>query len=83
MIGDIDKNDKVTATDASLILVMYADIANGKREITKDDMYVCDVNRNSKIEAGDASTVLCYYALVSGGSEMLLDDYLRDRGIKL
>ena len=82
-MGDIDKNGKVTATDASMILILYADIANGKREVTADDMYVYDVNRNSKIEAGDASTVLCYYALVSGGEELTLEDYLKDKGISI
>ncbi len=61
-IGDLDKNGKVTAVDASLLLAFYADINAGTVTATDEDMYICDVNRDGKINAADASIILRYYA---------------------
>jgi hypothetical protein len=78
LIGDLDKDGKPIATDAALLLKLYADLSSGERNATAEELYICDVNRNGKIEAGDASTILKYYAEASGGYDKTIDVYLKE-----
>ena len=82
-IGDLDNNGIVIASDASLLLVLYADLSDNGRDVTEDDIYVCDVNRSGRIEAGDASMILTYYAAISGENTMTFPEYLKSRGVKI
>ncbi|MBR4626246.1 MAG: hypothetical protein IKO47_00825 [Ruminococcus sp.] len=81
-IGDLDKNSKITAVDASKVLKVCADLADGG-SASDDLMFVCDVNRNGKIEATDASLILVYCAAASGSEKTTLVDYLKKKGIKI
>lgn len=77
--GDVDSNGKVDASDASRILVMYAEISTGRVEDYGEDVELhSDIDRNGKIDASDASLVLSYYAALSTSSEYVSwDDFLR------
>ena len=78
MIGDLDKDGKAIATDAALLLKLYAELSSGSRDATTEEIYICDVNRNGKIEAGDAAFILKYYAEASGGYDKTIDVYLKE-----
>ena len=78
MIGDLDKDGKAIATDAALLLKLYAELSYGSRDATTEEIYICDVNRNGKIEAGDAALILKYYAEASGGYTKTIDVYLKE-----
>jgi len=78
MIGDLDKDGKAIATDAAMLLKLYAELSSGSRDATTEEIYICDVNRNSKIEAGDAAFILKYYAEASGGYDKTIDVYLKE-----
>ena len=76
MIGDLDKNKKIVAVDASLLLAYVADLTAGKVTPTDEDFYICDVNRDGKLTPVDASIILRYYADVQAGFEGTFVDYL-------
>jgi len=78
MIGDLDGDGKAIATDAAMLLKLYAELSSGGRDATATELYLCDVNRNGKIEAGDAAFVLKYYAEASGGYDKTIDVYLKE-----
>lgn len=72
--GDINLDDVVDASDASLALVEYAATATGK-ESTLDEIPKIngDVNFDTVIDASDASDILRYYAYTSTTSEEAKD----------
>lgn len=78
-LGDVDGNGKVDASDASRILIMYADISTGRAEsFDEDTMLRSDIDRNGKTDASDASLVLQYYAALSTSEEFISwDSFLR------
>ena len=56
MLGDVDKDEKITASDARLALrraVDLEDYAEGSAEFL-----ACDVDKDSKVTAGDARIIL-------------------------
>ena len=77
-IGDLDGDGKAIATDAALLLKLYAELSSGSSDATTEEIYICDVNRNGKIEAGDAAFILKYYAEASGGYDKTIDVYLKE-----
>jgi plastocyanin len=78
-VGDRDRNKKVTAIDASLILAYVADINAGTATVTEEDLWICDVNRDGKITSVDSSIILCYYADIAAGYEGTFVDYLVEK----
>lgn len=54
MLGDVDGNSKITANDASCVLM----IAVGKGTWTEAQRLAADADRNGKITANDASVIL-------------------------
>lgn len=62
MMGDINGDKKITAADASLVLVEYAKMNDGKGEFDARKSKAADVNGDGKITAADASAILVYYA---------------------
>lgn len=82
MIGDIDKNNIITAADASKLLIFYADMSVNTQTLSKDILYVYDINRSGRIEAVDASLILTYYAAIAGPDVITFEDFLKQRGIE-
>ena len=78
-VGDLDRNKKVVAVDASLLLAYVADINAGTATVTDEDMWICDVNRDGKITSVDASIILTYYADVNAGYTGSFVDYLVEK----
>ncbi len=71
-LGDVDENGRVDASDASMLLVMYAELSTGKTESFGENTELRgDVDRNSKIDASDASLVLKYYAALSTSKDYI------------
>ncbi|MDE5764461.1 MAG: hypothetical protein K2I00_05770 [Ruminococcus sp.] len=65
-LGDTDYDNLVSATDASDILIYYAQVSTGTfPEKTDDYSMRADIDRNGKIDASDASYALQYYAAAS------------------
>ena len=58
VLGDVNKDGKVNATDATLILQHYANI---ETKVAVDNS-VADVNKDGNVNATDATLVLQYYA---------------------
>lgn len=76
MIGDLNKDGKVDARDASLTLAFVADITADPSKVTDTDRWVDDVNRDGKITAVDASIILRYYADLQASFSGSFTDYL-------
>jgi len=76
MIGDLNKDGKIDARDASLTLAFVADITNDPSKVTDTDMWVDDVNRDGKITPVDASIILRYYADLQADFTGSFTDYL-------
>lgn len=65
-IGDVTRDGKVDAVDASAILRAYAELnSDDKKQISADIMKYGDINEDGSIDAADASLVLRYYVLYS------------------
>ncbi len=65
VLGDINDDDTINASDASDILSDYANISSGG--ISALDKNIADVNKDGKIDASDSSMILAYYAYTSSG----------------
>ena len=61
--GDIDNNNKIDASDASLILLAYSYLSTGKNPALNFNLF--DWNEDGKIDSGDASAVLAKYSEIS------------------
>lgn len=77
MLGDVNGDTSIDASDASLILIEYAAASTGK-ESTLNDIYriSADVDENDIIDASDASLILRFYAYNATGGELGINDYL-------
>ncbi len=70
VLGDLNKDDVVDSSDASLVLSEYAKIQTGSEStFTGEQNKIADVNNDEVIDASDASKILIYYAAVSTGKE--------------
>ncbi len=68
MLGDIDCDGVIDASDASLILKMYTEISTGKDVDTNSAEYIsANVDKSLAVDASDASYVLSYYVYTSTG----------------
>ena len=61
--GDIDNNNKIDASDASLILLAYSYLSTGKNPALNFNLF--DWNEDGQIDSGDASAVLAEYSKIS------------------
>ncbi|MDD6060445.1 MAG: dockerin type I domain-containing protein [Ruminococcus sp.] len=66
LYGDVDFDNKIAASDASLTLVEYADRASGKSSFSDKQFKACDVNEDGKIGADDAANILEFYSYLAG-----------------
>lgn len=70
-LGDVDGDEKVDSTDASMILVDYALLSTGKDSILTDEQHKAgDIDDDGKVDSTDASRVLEYYAYLSTGGQI-------------
>jgi len=68
VLGDVDENGTIDASDASLVLAQYASSQTGNPEILTDiQKLAADVDKNNVIDASDASMILAYYSSVQTG----------------
>ncbi|MBQ6944604.1 MAG: leucine-rich repeat protein, partial [Ruminococcus sp.] len=75
-LGDVNKDETVDSTDASLILAEYALLStNGTPTFDDDQNKRADVNADGCIDSMDASYILQYYAFVSTVGPLRSDDY--------
>ena len=65
-IGDVTRDGKIDAVDASRILRAYADLNSDEhKEISAETMKYGDINDDGILDASDASLVLRYYVISS------------------
>ena len=84
MIGDVNGDGTVDATDASAVLAAYASISSGHESpLYSYQESAADLNGDCLVDAIDASLILSYYACVSAGDEeAILTDFLEQHGFK-
>jgi len=66
ILGDVNGDSTINASDASDILSDYANISSGGTSSLNKD--IADVNKDGKTDASDASMILAYYAYISSGN---------------
>ena len=77
ILGDVDGNGKVDATDASQILQEYASLSTyNPSAFSAAQFTAADVDRDGNISASDASIVLKFYSFISTGGSGTLEAYM-------
>ncbi|MBQ8961372.1 MAG: leucine-rich repeat protein [Ruminococcus sp.] len=77
-LGDVNRDHKTDASDASEILVEYARTQTGeKRTFDSEQFLLGDVNFDGFIDSSDASRILVYYAFVMSGGKQSMRDYVK------
>ncbi len=70
MLGDVNGDESIDASDASLILTEYALVSTGgTTTFDSRQAAAADVNKDKLINSSDASKVLGYYAEISTGGK--------------
>lgn len=68
LIGDVNDDKVVNASDASEVLAEYALVSSGKAgTFTENQKKAADFNNDGTINSSDASEILSYYAEISSG----------------
>lgn len=76
-LGDVNSDNTIDSSDASVILSIYADYSTGKTpNQTQDELSVADVNSDNSVDSTDASTILEYYAHISTGGNGTLEAFV-------
>jgi hypothetical protein len=74
LLGDVNNDEKIDASDASKVLEEYAAISTGNDSLFNDKQKkAADVNADGRIDSSDASDILVYYASVSTGGNPSFD----------
>lgn len=77
MLGDVNDDGYVDASDASNILNAYATVATGNVSPFDDLQKLAgDVNKDKAVDSSDASSVLGYYAYTATGGDLTLEEYM-------
>ncbi len=76
--GDLNGDGILDASDASILLMRYAQYSIGAATPTEEDLALSDINKDGMIDAIDASWLLAYYAAVSTGKEMRFEDFYKE-----
>jgi len=77
--GDIDYNNIIDASDASLILGAYAKMqTSGYLPLSEEQKFNADIDKNGIVDASDASKVLGYYAKKQTGYQKSFIQYLTE-----
>ena len=75
VLGDVNSDNIINASDASEILAEYARTSSGKTALLSVE--TADVNNDNEVNASDASSVLAYYAYISSGGSGSLENFLK------
>lgn len=78
LLGDVNGDNILDASDASSILAEYALMASGEDAIgtfSEAQKKSADVNKDGIIDASDASSVLAYYAYQASNGQMTPDEF--------
>ena len=67
-VGDVNRDGKVTASDATMVLQHYTLLSSGNAVVNHPDIYLGDVDRDGKITGSDATAILQYYCTESAGN---------------
>lgn len=68
ILGDVNGDGVVNATDSSLTMSIYSQLSSGNNvDITDSQVKAADVNFDGNIDAADASSILQYYSMLSMG----------------
>ena len=66
IMGDVDGDGKVSASDATAVLLEYSALSTGESgSFSKKQFKAGDVNKDGAINSSDASSILAYYAALS------------------
>ena len=77
MLGDVNGDETINATDSSCILSTYALFQTGQDvELTPAQMKAADINRDGRVDAKDATDALRYYSYLSTGGTLEFMDFL-------
>ncbi|MCR4646638.1 MAG: hypothetical protein K5695_14725 [Oscillospiraceae bacterium] len=69
LLGDLNGDDTVNASDAALLLIAAAEIGAGNASgLTEGQEIAADVNYDYKINASDSASILIYAADIGAGS---------------
>ena len=79
-LGDVNFDDHVDASDASLILAEYASQSTSQGTTFTDPQQKinADVNGNGVVDAIDASVTLGFNSFLSTGGSGIMEDWLAD-----
>ncbi|MDE5946431.1 MAG: hypothetical protein K2G63_03870 [Oscillospiraceae bacterium] len=67
IIGDVNNDGVIDASDASQVLSIYSANAAGEYVVDEEIILRADVNNDGVIDASDASSILQYYAMEGSG----------------
>ena len=74
----MNRDNLVDASDASEILVEYANTSTGgDSSFTGEQFRTADINSDGFVDSNDASGVLRYYAYVQTGGGLASDEFFR------
>ena len=77
MLGDINLDGTVNASDATAALSEYARLSTGEKGMfSEKQMLAGDIDRNGQINATDATMILSYYSFLSTGGSGPMEDYI-------
>ena len=78
ILGDVNFDDRVDSSDASLILAEYASQSTSQGTTFTDPQQKinADVNGNGVVDAIDASVTLAFYDFLSSGGSGRMEDWL-------
>jgi len=74
-IGDINSDGVVDSSDASEILMIYAQVSTGGGDVPEETKAIADINGDGLVDSSDASLILEYYAYVSTGGGDSAEEY--------
>ncbi len=70
ILGDVNEDGSIDASDASKVLAEYAATATGKSSsLSENQKKAADVNADKAVDAVDASKILAYYASAATGGK--------------
>lgn len=79
MLGDVNLDGKVDASDATDILKAYSDLSTGGNSgLNSTQKKAAEVIADGKLDASDATKVLQYYSYLSTGGKSSLPDFLKE-----
>ena len=72
--GDINEDNSVDSSDASMVLAEYSNIqTGGEAELSSVETTTADVTNDNVVDAADASSILQYYSKASTGGNPTWD----------